>query len=131
MEQVNTDLVSVRYIGKREEYTDGAYGTYIKFLQGQSKLVPADKAALMLKHKDVYEPGDSNAKMDRAEKKAKKADEAEANQDLYDTINAMDKAGLESYASTNYQIDLDRRKSVTDLRIQVTGLVDQYGPPPA
>lgn len=129
--------VPVRYIGKREHYVDGTYGTRIAFVKGQTCLVPADKAALMFNHPDVYEPGSveeapaadpATAELDEAaRKKAELEKQADEDQALRDSIATMDKKALASYAKTHFKVDLDQRKSVADLRTHVTGLVDQYG----
>ena len=120
------DHVSVKYIGKRLEYTDGTYGTRIHFVQGESRLVPLDKARLMLKHPDVYAPGEADAPIAvMPEAKDKKPDEE--TQDMRDSIAIMDKAALETYAKTNFRINIDKRKNVEALRAEVTGLVDRFG----
>lgn len=118
-------LVSVKYIGKRPKYTEGTYGTRIHFVQGESRMVPADKAWLMLRHADQYEPGDEGAPV--AEVAESKAKEDDSVQDMRDAINAMGKDALTDYAKTTFGISVDKRKGVADLRAQVTGLVDQYG----
>lgn len=116
--------VSVKYIGKRLEYTDGTFGTRIRFLQGESRMVPLDKARLMLKHPDVYVPGVADAPVAVLPVETTEEDNV---QDMRDAIASMDKAALESYTKTHFRIDLDKRKSVESLRHQVTGLVDQFG----
>lgn len=124
------DLIPVQYVGKRERYTDGTYGTRIEWTQGQVQLVPADKAKLLLRHPDVYvraEDAEAAPVAEVAPEPEKKDDEPE--QELRDAIRFMDKAGLEQYAKTNFQVDLDKRKGVETLRSQVMGLIDQYGAP--
>jgi hypothetical protein len=118
-------LVSVKYIGKRPEYTEGTYGTRIHFVQGESRMVPADKAKLMLRHADVYEPGDKDAPV--AEVADSPVKEDDAVQDMRDAINIMGKEALTDYAKTNFGTSLDQRKGVDALRAKVTGLIDQYG----
>ena len=118
------DHLSVKYIGKRPEYTDGTFGTRIHFVQGESRLVPMDKARQMLKHPDVYVPGDEDAPVALVPVDTQEQDNA---QDMRDAIAVMDKAALESYAKTYFKIDLDKRKGVESLRSQVTMLVDQFG----
>lgn len=118
------DHLSVKYIGKRAQYTDGTYGTRITFVQGESRLVPLDKARLMLNHPDVYVPGVDDAPVAVVPVDTKEQDNV---QDMRDAIANMDKAALESYAKTYFKIDLDKRKGVESLRSQVTMLVDQYG----
>jgi hypothetical protein len=120
------DQVSVKYIGKRAQYTDGTYGTRILFIQGESRLVPIDKARLMLKHPDVYVPGEADAVAAVIpEEQAKKPDDE--TQDMRDAIAIMDKVALEAYAKTNFRVNIDRRKNVEALRAEVTGLVDRFG----
>lgn len=116
-------LTSVKYIGKRPEYTDGTYGTRIHFVQGESRSVPFDKARLMLKHTDVYAPGEENA----PEAVIPVKDPEDDVQDMRDSIANMDKDTLNSYAQVHFGTKLDKRKDVMQLRAQVTGLVDQYG----
>jgi hypothetical protein len=119
-----TDTVSVKYIGARAEYTDGAYGTRIQWARGESKMVPADKARQMLKHHDVYCPGDTGAPTPAlpAEK-----DSEEDVQDLRDSIANMSKESVIQYAQTNFNIKMDKRQSVESLRTAATQLIDQFG----
>jgi len=117
-------LTSVKYIGKRPEYTDGAYGTRIHFVQGESHMVPSDIARKMLKHLDVYAPGEEDAPVAPIPEEKDPEDDV---QDLRDSIAIMDKDALGSYAQTHFGTKLDKRKDVGQLRAQVTGLVDQYG----
>lgn len=118
------DHLSVKYIGKRPEYTDGTYGTMIRFVQGESRQVPLDKARLMLKHTDVYAPGETDAPIAVIPEQKSEDDDA---QDLRDAISLMEKDALETYAQTHFSVKLDKRKNVLDLRTHVTQLFDQYG----
>lgn len=120
------DHVSVKYIGKRLEYTDGTFGTRIHFLQGESRMVPLDKARLMLKHPDVYAPGVADAPVAVLTVETTEEDNV---QDMRDAIASMDKAALESYTVTHFRVNLDKRKSVETLRSEVTGMVDRFGAP--
>ena len=117
-------LTSVKYIGKRPEYTDGTFGTRIHFVQGESRMVPFDTARLMLNHIDVYAPGEEDAPV--ASIPAEKDPEEDV-QDMRDSIAIMDKDALNSYAQIHFGTKLDKRKDVGQLRAQVTSLVDQYG----
>jgi len=118
--------LSVKYIGKRAEYTEGTYGTRIHFIQGESRMVPVDKARLMLKHPDVYVPGVEDAVIAVVQEEPSKKPDEES-QDMRDSIAIMDKASLESYAKTNFRINIDRRKHIDTLRAEVTALVDRFG----
>lgn len=117
------------YVGRRPVYRDGAYGSGIVFQQGETKLVPADLAAKLLRHPDVYVPGVEAGAVPVELKEPVKQTQDESTQDLRDTIAFMDKDALETFAKTNFKIDLDKRKSVNALRQHVTQLVDQYGAP--
>lgn len=121
-------MTPIKYIGKRPTYKDGAYSTGIEWVQGQTQLVPADTARLMLRHPDVYVPGDTAETAVATVVAQESEDESEeATQDARDAIATMNKDALELYAKTHFQIDLDKRQGVEKLRTRVVGLIDQYG----
>ena len=138
-------LVPVKYIGPRAEWYDRLYGTGLMFSSGQTRNLPADIARQLLRHGDLFEKADQPAfetadgeavtvddDTARLLEQGKQAEDAKHEQqvsiqDLYDQIDQMDKSSLESFASTKYRIDLDKRKSVDNLRTQVKQLVDQFG----
>ena len=119
-------MIPIKYIGKRPAYRDGAYGTGIEWVQGQTQLVPDDKARLMLRHPDVYVTGDA-ATAEVAVIDAPKPQDDDTSQEARDAIATMNKDALETYAKTHFQIDIDKRLGVEKLRAKVAGLVDQYG----
>lgn len=119
------EKVAIKYIGRRETYIDGTYGSRIAFTQGQSVLVPADLAAKMLRHPDVYTQGDAKkAEVVEVQEQTLVDEDSQA---IRDRIAAMDKTALESFVKTTYRMDIDKRKSVESLRQQAINLVDQYG----
>lgn len=126
-------MTPIKYIGHRQTYREGTYGSGIVFTQGETVNVEDDQlAAKLLRHKDVYVRGgaddvaDSPIVVDSHNKKD--GDEQEQKtQDQRDVIAAMDKDALDTFAKTHFQVNVDRRKSVESLRAQVIGLVDQYG----
>lgn len=138
-------LVPVKYIGPRAEWYDRLYGTGLMFSSGQTRNLPTDIARQLLRHGDLFEKADQPP-FETADGEAVTVDDDTARlleqgkqtedakheqqvsiQDLYDQIDQMDKSSLESFASTKYRIDLDKRKSVDNLRAQVKQLVDQFG----
>ncbi|MEO8391220.1 RyR domain-containing protein [Polaromonas sp.] len=126
------NLLSVKYIGKRETYTDGTYSTRIQWQRGESKPVPTDKARLMLKHTDVYVPGDTLAGLAVgpavAPKGPKQDSEEDRIQDLRDAISNMrDKKSVAEFVKIHFHQDLDTNQKLVDLREQATRLVDQFG----
>lgn len=122
------EKVAVKYVGKRATYTEGTYGSRIEFAQGQTVLVPADLAAKLLRHPDVYQTGETTQAV-AVEVPDGKQEEEQQNevQNVRDQIAIMDKEALKSFAKTTFRVDLDSRKGINALREQVTGLVDQFG----
>ena len=55
--EVKNSLIPIKYIGKRAEYRDGAFGTMTKWKQGETIAIPNAIAMKMLKHDDVYVAG--------------------------------------------------------------------------
>lgn len=121
-------MIPIKYIGHREVYTDGACGSGLTFVKGQPLAVEDGFAVRMLKHPSVYERGDAEETAGEAPKKAKShLDDDDPDQTARDAISTMTKDALSTYAKTHFSVDLDKRKSVGDLRAQVTGLFDQFG----
>ena len=123
------DMIAVKYIGARETYRDGAYGSGLVFVRGQTIAVEDEiLARKMLRHADVYVPGDvSQAETTAPKTEIQTKDDEDTAQDARDAIANMNKAALKDYARTNFRVDIDARKSVKDIRAQVTGLFDQFG----
>jgi hypothetical protein len=121
--------VAIKYVGARESYVDGAFGTRIRFERGVTVLVPAAVAARMLQHPDVYvlgEPGEVQAAQTVP---GLRNDEnpPEVIQELRDQIALMDKKALATFAEQKFRQTIDKRQTVGELRAHVTGLLDQYG----
>ena len=123
------DRTPVKYIGVRDEYTDGAYGTRITFKQGETQLVPSDKAVLMLKHSDVYAKGDIEGAEVATLNESPKANESEEElQNARDAVANMDLEALKVYATTNFSgHKLHHNLSLESARSKVIGLIDQFG----
>lgn len=120
-------FTSVMYIGKRPEYTDGTYGTRLLFHRGESHWVPNDAAKKMLKHPDVYIPGEAPTAPAVKVPATQTQKEDEDTQDLRDSIANMDKESLFKFSKIHYGQDIDVKMSLAEVRQQVTMLVDQYG----
>lgn len=117
----------IRYIGKRDVYIDGCYGTRIVFKAGESVLVPDDVAAKMLKHPDQYEKGDLLEASSPALPTKPKINELEVEQDRRDLIATMESDALIAMAKNDYGIKLDKRMSLENKRAEVARLVDRFG----
>ncbi|MDP1774264.1 MAG: hypothetical protein Q8L15_18505 [Methylobacter sp.] len=121
-------MTPIKYIGKRETYIDGCYGSKIEFAQGETKLIPADLANKFLRHPDQFEPGlEDDASAVVIPPVITKKDADEDTQDIRDSISNMDAESLQDFAMTNYRIKLDKRMKIDRMRNEVVRLVDQYG----
>lgn len=121
-------FVPIKYIGHRETYKDGAYNTGIVFTKGGTQLVPAGPAALMLRHPDVYAPGEVRvaAPAQTDAKPSAQESEEERLQDVRDSIARMTKAACKEFAKTHFRLDIEDAK-VDEMRAAVVQLVDQFG----
>lgn len=139
---------AIIYIGTKH-FTDRLYNTGLAFEPKQVRQIPDDKARLFLRHSDLFAkydsqgdksdesleevveletPDDTEKLLDeQADKNDKKAKDENNLQDLYTQVMVMDKDALEQFAKEHYQHNLDKRKSVDNLRNEVVGLIDQFG----
>ena len=149
------DELSIKYIGKREPWHDRLYRTGLVFDCNQVRAIPWDMARKFLRHEDLFEQVDADAKDngDKA-KKTGKADDAKNQADdtqalldeqtaknkskddeqaelqaLYDQVSVMDKDALKDFAMTHYQQKTNNSKSVENIRLDVNSMIDQFGAP--
>lgn len=151
------DEVSIKYIGKREPWHDRLYRTGLVFDCNQVRSIPWDMARKFLRHEDLFEkvdadakdesdetppaeddtpddsdqkPDDTQALLDEQEAKNKdKDDEQTELQALYDQVNIMEKDALKDFAQNHYQQKTNNSKSVENIRIDVNAMIDQFGAP--
>lgn len=139
----NFGEVGVRYIGRREHYVDRLFGTGLSFEQGQVRVFPGVLARKFLRHADQFEEAavgeaatvaetESTDETAEALAKAKKLQDEQALeqnqlQDVRDQVASMTKKALEEFAMTKYNQKLDAKKSVGDLRTEVTSFIDRFG----
>lgn len=133
--------VAVKYTGRENPFIERNYGSSLSFDQGQVRVVPVELAAKLLRHADVFTPGDvadaapvepagdgTQSTLDVAAK-AKAEQDASNNlrQDVVDTINRMDKDALKDYAQLNYGQPIPKTLTIENMRAKVVGLIDQFG----
>ena len=125
------DLVRLKYNG-RKAFKDKASKT--SWDPGDSKLVTVDAARRLSKFAE-FKPttdGKNTAEEIQAaltlqnEISQEDKQEREQVEGVLLTNESMDKGALETYAA-KYEVSLDRRKKTEDLRVQVAGLVEQFG----
>lgn len=149
------DELSIKYIGKREPWHDRLYRTGLVFDCNQVRTIPWDMARKFLRHEDLFEQVDADAK-DKGDKAKKtgEADDAKNQADdtqalldeqtaknkskddeqfelqaLYDQVSVMDKDALKDFAMTHYQQKTNNSKSVENIRLDVNSMIDQFGAP--
>ena len=152
------DEVSIKYIGKREPWHDRLYRTGLVFDCNQVRTIPWDMARKFLRHEDLFEQVDADAKgkdnkaksaskddtqndsdskaddtqalLDEQEAKNKDKDDEQIElQALYDQVNVMEKDALKDFAQNHYQQKTNNSKSVENIRLDVTAMIDQFGAP--
>ncbi len=126
------DLVRLEYSG-RKPYRDKIGKT--SWEPGDAKLVTPDTARRLKKFAE-FKLSDDQAASSESEvvvvmaqqNEIEQAEKQERNQveSMLLMIESMNKDALEAYA-TKYEVSLDKRKKVGDLRVQVSGLVEQFG----
>jgi len=147
--------IGVKYIGRRNPWTDRIYSTGLSFEPTQVRYLSGEVAQRLLRHKDLFaeftaddadnegEDVDTNANTDEdkpdeddtaalLEAQAKKDAEAQAKQvekqQLYDQINQMeDKAAIQNFALENYGHKISKVMTEENMRAEAIGLIDQFG----
>lgn len=135
----------VRYIGRRDTFTDRLYGSGLTFVKGQVREVPSKTARNFLRHVDLFkevtekdgkpmpqdvESADDTEQLmkEAAAKKAEKIDEVTNVSDLHDQVARMTtKDTLEKFAKDHFNVDLDKRQKVDELKAEVHTLIDRFG----
>lgn len=133
--------IAVKYFGREAPFVERNYGSGLTFDPGQTRIVPPELAARLLRHADVFSKGEdgiatpedsdsdsTHAQLEAAAKKKALEDVDLSNrQDLVDQINRMDKDALKDYASIKYGQSLPKTLSVENMRIKVVQFIDQFG----
>lgn len=126
----------IQYIGRRDTYREGLYGTGLVFARGQTLPVPNAAAAKMLMHPDQYRMGKIHEAADATPAEPAKGTQTEADeeegrlQEQRDAIMRMNtKDAIAEWVKVNFNQDLDRRLKVADLQATAIQLVDRFGLP--
>lgn len=124
-------LIAVKYSG-RKPYRDRT-ALRNEWLPGNVKRVPERDAKVLLRFAEFDRadeseatdpPGDAEAIVGAAAQIEQ--DERNATESMLLLVESMDKDALEAYA-LKYEVSLDKRRSVANLRTDVATLVEQYG----
>lgn len=126
------ELTRITYNG-RKVYKDKLSGN--TWNPGDTKLVTEKHARKLLRFFEFDLPAENSAPTDAevevamiVEKESERAkqDERDLTESMLLTVESMDKPALEEYAR-KYEVELDRRRSLTNLRAEVANLVEQFG----
>jgi hypothetical protein len=125
------ELIGVTYSG-RKPYKDKT-PLRTSWMPGDTKRVPEDAARVLCRFAEFARAQDQGAQASDDEVmaavvsvKQKDKDEEAARNNMLNLIDSMDKDALEAYAR-NYEVELDKRRRVSNLRAEVVSLVEQFG----
>lgn len=131
-----TDGVGVKYIGRRDSWTDTIYGTGLTFHKDVAVTLPAKVAASFLSHIDVFAQVEADAApvsvastLSEAESaKAKVIDAEMARQEAHTQLrNMKTKAAINDFARTHFQQEFDEKLKLDEMREKAATLLDQFG----
>lgn len=123
-------MIPIRYIGHRDTYIEGVYGSRIEFVKGGVQNVADELAAKLLKHPDVYEQAGDAEEADGLGIQKPVTDEPDdLIESARDMVANMNKAALEEFAQTNFRMTISKTGKLADLRNEVIGMIDQFGLP--
>lgn len=142
-----TPGVPVKYTGRETPFIDRLYGSSLPFDPNQTRFITdLDLAAKLLRHSDVFErddkakpaakpvtpsvADDTATHLQEADKLKQQRDLAEnQRQDIVETLNSMDKDGLQAFAQEKFSQKVPKNLSVDNMRAKVVELIDQFGLP--
>lgn len=132
---VQSGCIGVEYIGRRPLWKDAVYHSGLTFTSGQVRPLPQAIANKLLRHIDLFkqaeaaiaEEDDTEFQIDDGKKVEAAKKEREIEFAVIDQIDRMDKPGLLHFAKTQYNQDLDARRSVANLRAEAKSMIDRFG----
>lgn len=136
------DKVAVTYVGNDAPFVDRIYRTGLTFEHGQTRMLPAEIAARLLRHSDVFKMGhaedtaperstgddDTEALLNKAE-----ADEHEAKARADDrvaimqSVDQMDREALREFARSKFNFKFPGNLGEEKMRVEIHGLIDRFG----
>ena len=120
-------MIPVKYVGTRDRYIEGCYGSKIEFVRGETQLVEPVLANKLLRHADCYVRGDDESAKPAKVKPAPSEETEDELQDARDTVQNMDIVALREFAKTNYRREFHPMHKVETIRKGVLQLIDLYG----
>lgn len=133
--------IAVKYIGRREHWTDTLYRSGLAFASGQTRQLPGDVARNLLRHADLFEqvelveadapgaPLDNTAELLKVGEKLKaEKDESSVEFAVIDQVNQMeDKDALAEFAMNRLQLKLAKTKKPETMRAEIIAHINRFG----
>lgn len=121
-----TNALTLKYTGKTA-YRDRTLLRTI-WQPGDIKSIPTQEARRLLKFREfeVAEDAKPDAESQVAQYAAKVQEQDSEKETMLLTVEGWDKSQLEAYAR-QYSVELDKRKSLANLRLEVSTLIEQFG----
>lgn len=125
--------IPIGYCGKKDEETDHLYGTGLVWNPGTVHDVPADKAALLLNHPDVWydtrtpevQAKKPVAPVAAAPKRTAEEEVTTAEVDLPRNFEELSIPELDAFSVRNFNISLDQTQPIEKLREEVRANVER------
>lgn len=133
--------VPVRYIGRRETFTDTLYGSNLVFTKGQVRSLPGELASRFLRHSDLFE----RTKAEKIRETKSQANEVEAAaarvnamnkerfreqneiSDMISQIEMMGKASISDFALKNFRHTFKPTVKLKDMRQETIQMIHRFG----
>lgn len=134
-----SEAIRIKYVGRRPFYREGCYGSSLEFAKGESRLVHRDLAVKLLRHPDVYvmdeaQPGGGSSSQDVADvevagtpKPPEQVENTLTDEALLHVSTLPDNESLEQYSMQQWNLKLDKRKSIDSNRAEVEARISMYG----
>jgi hypothetical protein len=131
--------IAVKYIGRRQHWTDTLYRTGLSFDSEQIRPLPGNVARQLLRHRDLFEevalveagetPQDDTADLLKVGEKLKaEKDESSIEFAVIDQVNQMqDRDTLVEFAMNRFQLKLAKTKKPETMRAEIIAHINRFG----
>lgn len=132
IEAAQPTRMPVKYVGKRDTYSDGLYNTG-DWQKDQVKLVEVSTAKKMLEHTDVYVSGQKEEASEIVDPVHPVGDEAPHLDEARQAVMAMRSVkAVAEFVANNFSgatLDLPKGSKVEDARLEAIRMIDKYHVP--
>lgn len=122
----------IKYIGRRETYSDGLYNTG-DWKKDQTKLVDVATAKQMIEHPDVYVYGGEEEASETVDTTAPLGDEEPHLDEARQSVMGMrSKGAISEFVANNFSgatLQMDKNAKLGDYRLEAIRMIDQYHVP--